>query len=324
MFDTHYDLLSVAYKAYITGDYSFLENQVRYYHNQNVKGLIANLYFMSPEEMSEEIHPDYYREDVSVLEMFTKAKEVIDAYLPDIEIVYSIEGADYIKDCDELEALYNAGLDALVLCWNTESKYASGNRSEKGLTEEGRQLLDKCVELGIAIDFSHANVKTFYDMIDFVKEKQQEGKDVICYASHSNVFELCERDRNLTIEQIKALGEVNGSVGLLSSKYFVVQRDLVTDDTDFNEAYLNHIKKVVELIGIDKTMISTDDMNYAAWFDPIYDFVSIYDYGLLQKDMYSLLDKEFAEDSEKIIYLNGKKIYDRINDKRNINRGVKK
>ena len=69
MIDIHYDLLSIAYIAY-------LEEIAKYFNDKNVIGVIANLYFMSPEEMSDELHPNYYRESVSVLEMFKIAKKV--------------------------------------------------------------------------------------------------------------------------------------------------------------------------------------------------------------------------------------------------------
>ena len=75
MFDTHYDLLTIAYMAYTTGNYSYLEQISKYFHDNNVTGVIANLYFMSLEEMKEELGEKYYQEDVSVLEMFKIAKK---------------------------------------------------------------------------------------------------------------------------------------------------------------------------------------------------------------------------------------------------------
>ena len=107
MFDTHYDLLTIAYKAYLTNDYSYLEEITKYFNDKNVTGVIANLYFMSKEEMENEICAGYYKDDVSVLDMFVKSKEILDKYLPNTEIIYSIEGADYIKDTVELEKLYS-------------------------------------------------------------------------------------------------------------------------------------------------------------------------------------------------------------------------
>ena len=47
MFDTHYDLLTIAYVAYLKDDYSYLKEIANYFNENNVKGVIANLYIMS-------------------------------------------------------------------------------------------------------------------------------------------------------------------------------------------------------------------------------------------------------------------------------------
>ena len=39
MFDTHYDLLTIAYQAYVTGDYTYLENISKFFHENNVNGV---------------------------------------------------------------------------------------------------------------------------------------------------------------------------------------------------------------------------------------------------------------------------------------------
>ncbi len=323
MFDTHYDLLTIAYQAYVTGDYTYLENISKFFHENNVNGVIANLYFMSREEMIRELGKDYYQDDVSVLEMFKKAKEVVDTYLPDIKIIYSIEGADYITGINELEELYNEGLDALILCWNTESKYGSGNRSDKGLTDEGKKLLNKAIDLGIGIDLSHANKKTFYDMVDLIKKRQENGDDVCCYASHSNVRSLCSRDRNLDTDQIKAIRDIGGLVGVFSCKNFIVKKDDISDKVDFRKEYLNHIAYVMAILGSTNVMVATDDMNFLVDNCPEYSDLNIYNYRSIGKDLTSDLVEKFGfKASLRIMYENvDNKIYLKL--KNNKSRGVK-
>ena len=51
MFDMHYDLLSVAYCSYLKKDYSYLEKWCKAYRDNNVRGVVCNLYFMSLDEM---------------------------------------------------------------------------------------------------------------------------------------------------------------------------------------------------------------------------------------------------------------------------------
>lgn len=325
MFDTHYDLLTIAYKAYLTNDYSYLEKISHYFHDSNVRGVIANLYFMDRDEMDNEITPGYYKDDVSVFEMFTKAKEIVESFFPDTEIIYSIEGCDYISGTDELEALSEAGLDSIILCWNTENRYGSGNRSSKGLTQTGRSFVSKAIELGLGIDLSHANENTFYDLCDLIEEKQNEGYDVVCYASHSNVRSLCDRDRNLKDDQLERIKSIGALVGVFSHKNFIVDPSMWNDEVDTRKMYLEHINYLKDIVGFDSIITSTDDMEFCGWYDPQYYSTSIYPYSSIGAELYSDLEKSFGSDNaSKIIYDNVKnKIWNRIKINKDKGRGVK-
>ena len=277
MVDTHYDLLSICYKCYIDNDYSKIEKFSSEIKSSGVKCIFANLYFMSRKEMIDELGPNYFREDVSILEMFRISKRILESYLPDIEFIYSIEGCDYLN-IDDLEPLYNEGLRSILLVWNEENKYGSGNRSNKGLTKEGKEFIDKAIELGIGIDVSHANEPTFYGIIEVVKDNINKGKEVLCYASHSNSRKLHDRPRNLTDEQLYALRSVDGYVGLLSNAHFISCGHKVHSYIQ-QEEYMKHIVYVGSIVGYDRVMLSTDNMMFMADYDPEYGLVGIFDYS---------------------------------------------
>ena len=97
MVDTHYDLLSICYICYLKNDYTKIEEIVKKIKNNkySIKCIFANLYFMSEEEMKEELHNNYYNPNISVLDMFKISKTILESYLPDIDFIYSIEGCDY-------------------------------------------------------------------------------------------------------------------------------------------------------------------------------------------------------------------------------------
>lgn len=318
MIDTHYDLLSIAYVAYLKNDYSYIEKISKYFNDKNVLGLIANLYFMSLDEMREELHPDYYKDDVSVLEMFKISKKIVEKYFPNIDILYSIEGADYISGPDELEQLYNEGLDSLIMCWNTKSKYASGLRSDIGLTELGRKLLYKQIDLGLGVDLSHANKECFYDMISIIKKEKEKGKDICVYASHSNSKILCNRQRNLDDEQLKAIRGVGGLVGVFALKSFIVDEE-EKDIASCEEKYLEHIDYIGSIIGFDNVMTATDDMDFCKDVDPVYGENSIYKYKDIANNLKNQLNRKYSyEISCNIMYNNAKeKIINKIRSKRN-------
>jgi len=285
--------------------------------NNDIKCIFTNLYFLSKEEMIEELHEDYYNPNVSVLDMFKISKGILENYLPDIDFVYSIEGCDYVE-IEDLEELYNEGLRSIILVWNTENKYGSGNRTKKGLTKEGIKFINKAIELGIGIDLSHANLNTFYGMIEVIKENQKLGKDVVCYASHSNSRRLCDRERNLTDEQLQLIKQVNGLVGAFSNKNFV------TKETNLNKEklkieYLKHIIYISNIIGIDNVMLSTDDMSFCGDINPEFYETPIFDYSDIVNENKDMLLKYFSlEDSNKILYSNSySKIINKLSVKKN-------
>ena len=72
MIDMHQDLLSILYYCYLKNDYSYIEEWVQNFRDDNVSGLLANLYFMNPEEMKKEIGDT----KIDVLEMFRISTEL--------------------------------------------------------------------------------------------------------------------------------------------------------------------------------------------------------------------------------------------------------
>lgn len=322
MVDTHYDLLTICYTCYLKNDYSKIEKIASEINNNkgNIKCIFANLYFMSKEEMIDELGYNYYREDISVLEMFKISKNILEHYLPNIDFIYSIEGCDYLN-INDLESLYNEGLRSIVLVWNTQNKYGSGNRTKSGLTIEGINFLNKAIELGIGIDLSHANEETFYGMIEVINENKKQGKDVICYASHSNSRTLCNRERNLNDKQLEEIKRVDGLVGVFSNINFITKESNLNYEEKCN-LYLNHISYIQSIIGIDSVMLSTDDMNFMSDIDIEYKDLPIYNYSKIYMEVLNTLQKKYNfEDIERIMYKN---TYDKIINKLNSNVKTKK
>ena len=317
MVDTHYDLLSIAYVCYLKGDYSKIINIANEIKESGVKAVFANLYFMSREEMEYELDSNYYRDNISVTQMFKTSKQVLEHYLPGIEFIYSIEGCDYVNACD-LKELYDLGLRSIILVWNTKNKYGSGNRTNRGLTEAGKQFLKSAIDLGIGIDLSHANENTFFDMINLIKKEQNQGKDVICFASHSNARILCDRSRNLTDEQLAAIKNVGGLVGVLSNKNFVSDKKNLSN-RELEIEYLKQIIYISNIIGRENLMLSTDDMRFCGDIDQEYLKLPIYEYKSLSSGIRNTLNLYFSSDDiENMMYNNAKeKIIVKLKERRN-------
>ena len=78
MVDAHYDLLSICYVCYLKNDYTKIEEISKKIKNNNIKCIFASLYFMSIDEMQEELHENYYNPEVSILTMFKISKQILE------------------------------------------------------------------------------------------------------------------------------------------------------------------------------------------------------------------------------------------------------
>ena len=120
--------------------------------------------------------------------------------------LFSVEGGDLIEnDSDRLFVLKEDNIRFLTLTWNGENKIAGGVNSDKGLTDFGKEVIDKMNFLKIGCDLSHLNKKSFYSALEYAE---------FPLATHSNCSEICRHPRNLNTEQIKLLCEKKGIIGL--------------------------------------------------------------------------------------------------------------
>lgn len=105
-------------------------------------------------------------------------------------------------------------------------------------------------ELGMIIDVSHANEKTFWDIYN------NTTKPFI--ASHSNAKSLCNHKRNLTNEQIKAIASRDGVIGINAYKGFVA-----IDSYKQNlERFVDHIEYIISLVGVRHVALGFDFCEY--------------------------------------------------------------
>lgn len=120
-----------------------------------------------------------------------------------------IEGADALQG--SLKALHvfrRLGVKLVTLLWNHENAagYPAMGGSEKGLKPFGKDLVREMNQSKMIIDVSHLNRAGFWDVMEL------SAAPVM--ASHSNAYALCLSPRNLNDEQIQALIQANGYIGL--------------------------------------------------------------------------------------------------------------
>ena len=260
MFDCHYDLLTYIYMN--RRNLRPVISHCRKIFNNNITGGIFNLFYMSEQEMYDEL--GIYPIEIDIIQNLKVTNYLIRKYgiIPrNIKYLIGIEGLDYLKNINDIDILYNLGVRSTGIVWNNKNKFGAGIRAEKaeGLTSLGEQLVEKLVNRKIAIDLSHANEKTFYDIIYKCKELKQKGLDPIVFASHSNAKMYCNVPRNLTDRQLLEIKKLDGIVGVVSVKDFCTRYK----DLDYERAYIHHILYLKKLFGdVNNIAVATDDMSY--------------------------------------------------------------
>ncbi|RLD40418.1 MAG: membrane dipeptidase [Bacteroidetes bacterium] len=197
-----------------------------------------------------------------------------------------------------LRNYYRLGLRSMGLSWSNYNKFATGvgTIEERGLTAEGRELVKEMEKLGIVVDVSHLNEKSFWDVIEVA------SKPII--ASHSNAYAVCKHPRNLTDEQIKAIAELKGTIGINFSVNFLSEKK-DANSIQFEDIYA-HIEHIVNLVGIDHVSFGSD-------YDGTDVPMILKDISYYPKLLEFLEKKGFSRDDiEKIAYKNFLRVFKNV------------
>ncbi len=170
-----------------------------------------------------------------------------------LAVMLGLEGLSSIEDdIESIYTLYQLGFRHASLTWNEENGLATGVKGDakRGLTQAGKRVIKIINELDMILDVSHVNETTFWDIIN--------ETEYPFIASHSNAKSLCDVPRNLSDEQIKAIGEKRGLVGLNAFNEFIS----LEPENKTIDYFINHIEHMVNLIGIDSVALGFDFFDY--------------------------------------------------------------
>jgi len=130
-----------------------------------------------------------------------------------LALFLGVEGSYAIDDdvAGGVARLAEAGVRFLGPLWERDSRSGTSCRTaadrDRGLTDHGRGLVRACNEAGLLLDVSHASKKTFWDMM--------EVSTTPPFSSHSGAEGVHRHPRNLDDDQIRALAERGGIVGVI-------------------------------------------------------------------------------------------------------------
>ncbi len=186
------------------------------------------------------------------------ARSVRDFSAGQLTAVLHLEGAEPVApDLSDLADWYERGVRSVGIVWARANAFGEGvpfafpssPDTGPGLTPAGMDLVRTCNEMGIVVDTSHLNRRGFFDVAEL------STKPLV--ATHSNVHALCPVSRNLEDDQLDAIRDSGGVVGVSFALPFL-RSDGRSDRATPLEVVCSHLEYVAERAGVEHVAFGSD------------------------------------------------------------------
>ncbi|MFO0613109.1 MAG: dipeptidase [Polyangiaceae bacterium] len=164
----------------------------------------------------------------------------------------TIEGAGaFAADITQIDRFIQRGVRFVGLVHMKSDKLASSSTDPDqsyGLTDLGKQFCDRVYQAGALVDVSHMSDKGFTDVVEIAKKF---GAPIV--ATHSNARALANVPRNVTDDELRAIGESGGVIGInFYDKYVKLGSKPTLEDVVAQALYM------IKIAGIDHVGIGSD------------------------------------------------------------------
>lgn len=206
--------------------------------------------------------PDPYADGVAMKELYkTLPLPRLDGALPDEpptepSAILSCEGGEMLQGRLDRLAEFDddVHMRLIALTWNYENEIGHPAKlgAKPGLKPFGFELLKEMDRRGICADVSHLNEAGFWDVIEHAR--------ISPVASHSNCRWLCDVPRNLYKEQVRALIDRRGFIGInFYGEFLAADRPSTLDDV------LRNIDEICAMGGEDIVGFGSDFDGIEVW-----------------------------------------------------------
>lgn len=159
--------------------------------------------------------------------------------------VLGLEGAHALEgEVDRVDDFFASGVRMIGLTHFFDNAFAGSahGTSKGGLSEKGRQLVERMQSLGILIDLAHLAPEAIDDVLEMVR--------VPTVVSHTGVKGTCDNPRNLSDRHIRGIAAGGGVIGI---GYW--EMAVCGIEPRFIAAAIKH---VVDLVGADHVALGSD------------------------------------------------------------------
>jgi membrane dipeptidase len=117
-----------------------------------------------------------------------------------------------------------------------------GADPDQGLTAFGRDVIRECERCGVIVDLAHINRRGFIEALELAT--------LPLIVSHTGVLGVHEHWRNIDDEQIRAVANNGGCIGIIFSKRYLGSASI--------ESVVDHIAHVIDVAGEDAPALGSD------------------------------------------------------------------
>jgi membrane dipeptidase len=162
-----------------------------------------------------------------------------------------VQGGNALDEgLDALELLSDGSVLRVTLIHLTSSKLGATSTPpasrKAGLTDFGRAYVERLNELRIGVDLAHASRPGFFDAFE-VHDKTQP-----LLVTHTGLAGVYEHWRNITDEQLRAVADTGGTVGVMLQASFLGRRPVNAGTV------VDHLAHIVDTVGEQHASIGTD------------------------------------------------------------------
>jgi membrane dipeptidase len=159
-----------------------------------------------------------------------------------------IEGAHALEgDLDNVGAFARRGVRYIGLLHFSSNEagfpaYGRGRSDDEGLTRWGFRLVERCEAEGVLVDLAHVNKRGFLDACEVATKPP--------IVSHTGVLGAFEHWRNIDDEQLRAVADKGGVVGVIFCPKFV--------GGDGLGPVVKHLRHILDVVGEDAAALGSD------------------------------------------------------------------
>ena len=124
----------------------------------------------------------------------------------------------------------------------------TGSRRGEGLSDFGRDFVRRLNQKRIFVDLAHINREGFFDAVE-VHDKSQP-----LLVTHTGVSGVHPHWRNLDDQQLRAVAETGGSIGVIFQSSFLTAKG----EGRQAEAIVRHLEHIVDTVGEDFASLGSD------------------------------------------------------------------